>query len=313
MDRRRRLPAPEGLEGRALLSLFGSNSNNILHNPVQDIPATYQQKELRVEHLPYYLNQLQPGRFLSKPDLEQLQADLLDVTTELHKPPPATLLQFNRLMRDLEPQVSLSTENAQKLNGSFGLIVSNMGATTQQASNLQEDMNNLALVDSHSRNPSFLASNDYSTVLQTVLAIGRPIARPEVPFLSELDGSRPKPGYGIAHNPTPSLVGQYGVGGTVGVFGGDVNGGFNSKGDIIQVLNAEGQVIGSGPVNAKNGNYRAKITTPLADGIYVVYVRAVDPLGHMSEPSNRFHLKIISRRGEVVTGQPTPHGPQSLA
>ncbi|MCA1684691.1 MAG: hypothetical protein LC745_01645, partial [Planctomycetia bacterium] len=68
MDRRRYTPSAEGLEGRALLSLFGGTGHTgSQYNTtvsIEDLPKTYKEKELRIAHLPYYLQQEDPRRYL---------------------------------------------------------------------------------------------------------------------------------------------------------------------------------------------------------------------------------------------------------
>ena len=67
MDRRRFVPSPEGLEGRTLLA--GININTLFGlqlYPNLNVPITFQQKSLRIQHLPYYLEKIRPGRFLPK-------------------------------------------------------------------------------------------------------------------------------------------------------------------------------------------------------------------------------------------------------
>ena len=57
-----------------LANIFGFQVNTNLN-----IPVTYEQKELRVEHLPYYLEKILPGRFLPKAEIKGIQGDLFAV------------------------------------------------------------------------------------------------------------------------------------------------------------------------------------------------------------------------------------------
>ena len=73
MDRRRFVPSPETLEGRTLQTnintLFGIQLSTNLN-----IPITFQQKSLRIQRLPFYLDQIAPhGRFLPKAEIQQIQ------------------------------------------------------------------------------------------------------------------------------------------------------------------------------------------------------------------------------------------------
>lgn len=311
MDRRRYVPSAEGLEGRALqANLFSNSSSSMANNAAADVPVTAIQKQLRIDHLPYYLMQLQPGRDLPRPTIEALQTDLASIKGVLHKPDPVTLENYNSLMRDLVPKASVSASDANALSHAFGVILSNAGATDQQVANLQADMNDLVKVDSQSRQPMYLTTNDYSLVLQSVLGIGRPIVRPEAPTIALKDGARSQPGYGISHVHKPTLVGTYGSGNTVGIYASNGTTGFNSKGVVMQLLDSNLNVVGEGKVIEANGDYRIAITTPLPNGVYTFYVRAVDPQGMQSIPSPAFHLKVASR--EPMPEQAVPGGPLSV-
>ena len=77
MDRRRFVPSPEGLEVRTLLatnlnSLFGLQVNSNLN-----IPITYQQRELRITRLPYYLEQIRPGHSCRSPKSSKFRTPCL--------------------------------------------------------------------------------------------------------------------------------------------------------------------------------------------------------------------------------------------
>jgi hypothetical protein len=313
MERRRFVPSSEGLEKRDLpAGLFGANANTLNH-AAQDVPVTFRQKEVRIEHLPFYIESLQPGRFLSQANIQKLQADLFAITTELRKPNPQTLVDFNNLQRKLVPKASLSKQDAITLNNDFEAALSSTGATPTQAANLTDDLLTMAKIDSQSRQPVFLSTNDYSLILQTILGIGRPIQIPKAPELSAHDGTRTITGFAVTRDHNPTLVGTYGAGGTVGIYAGDPNGGFNSSGVIMQIIDDSGTVYGSGLVNPKNGDYTIKLTNTLNDGVYIFRVRATDAEGFMSNPSPPYHLKVFSpgtRKLEV--GLSTPAGPLGL-
>ncbi len=292
MDRRRYSPKGEGLEGRALLSLFGGHSavgNSAAFNASvsnQDLPETFQQKEQRIEHLPFYLEQQGSGRILPAGTIQHLQADLNAVVSGLHAPTTGVVNHFNESLRRYLPDKGLSPANAVRLNHAFGAVLSHAGATPQETTNLQRDMNELALVDSLSSEPSITARNDYSLVLQTTLAVGRPLWTPTPATLEAKDGVRAKDGRsGVTRDHTPSLVGTYQAGATkIGY----VN---------MQVLDGTGRVLGTAPVDS-NGSYTVKVTTPLPDGTYGLRTRAQDEVGHLSAPSlHAYSLKVITRPG----------------
>ncbi|SIN84328.1 hypothetical protein SAMN05444166_1227 [Singulisphaera sp. GP187] len=309
MDRRRFVPSPEGLEGRAMLSVFGT-ANTAQANVAQEVPVTFQQKELRIEHLPFYLRQLQPNRFLPDATVRQLQDDLLSIAGRLHRPNPATLEAFNSTLQDIIPNASLSVPDAKTLSHAFQRVVGSTGATAQQVANLTQDMNDLARASSQSPQPVFLTTNDYSLVLQTILGVGRPIQRPPAPELALQDGTRVSNGIGKTTLRQPQFVGTYGAGSTVGDFAGNTGGGFNSNGVRVQIIDDQGTVYGQSVVDPTTGNYRVTIGTPLANGVYRFHARAVDAQGHESPPSQVYLLKVMSRPGEnVTTSMATPKGP----
>ena len=70
MNRRRFIPGTEAVEGRTVMASSGINNLfGIQLNTNLNVPITYQQKSLRINHLPYYLEKISPGRFLPKPEL----------------------------------------------------------------------------------------------------------------------------------------------------------------------------------------------------------------------------------------------------
>src|SRR4051794_3845061 len=100
MDRRRFVPSADGLEGRALMSLFGGATPKSNQNTsVQELPDNFEKKALRIEHLPYYLEQTQAGRFLPSDAIKQLQADLTEIAGNLHAPSTQVVNTFNTGLR----------------------------------------------------------------------------------------------------------------------------------------------------------------------------------------------------------------------
>ena len=292
-----------------MLSVLGT-SNSAQATVATEVPVTFNQKEMRIEHLPFYMKQLEPDRFLPDATIQKLQDDLLSIAGRLHRPNPATVVAFNETLQDLIPNNSLSVADAKTLSHAFQGVVGSTGATAQQVANLTQDMNDLAKVDSQSPQPVFLATNDYSMVLQTILGVGRPIQRPPAPELAVADGVRVSTGIGKTTLRQPQLVGTYGAGSTVGEFAGDTSGGFNSNGVTIRIVDDQGTVFGQSVVDPASGNYRVTIGTPLADGVYRFHAQAVDSQGHVSPPSRVYLLKVMSKPGEsVTTGMATPKGP----
>ena len=304
MDRRRFVPSSEGLEGRALLSLFGHSSTNKTVVNVDDLPLTFTEKAARIKRVPYYLDQLQPGRFLPPAAITDLQANLYTIAgTVPHSPPPAILNEFNHNIREVTPLASLSVRNAEILSRSFGAVLDRTGMSPDLVSALKADMNAIAKVDSQSRQPVYLATNDYAIVLQDTLAIGRPIARPGIPEVALHNGLRVKTGINVTYFHRPDLVGSYNPP-QQGVLSSPV-------GTTIQVIDEAGNVLGTANVPS-SGKYVLPITTPLPEGTNVLRVRAVDQQGLVSNPSQNFVIRVIPprvRAQELITGVPTPKGP----
>ncbi len=70
-----------------MLSVFGTG-NTRRRTIAQEVPVTFLQKETRIEHLPFYLRQLSPDRFLPEDTIRKLQDDLLSIAGRLHRPNP---------------------------------------------------------------------------------------------------------------------------------------------------------------------------------------------------------------------------------
>jgi hypothetical protein len=283
-DHRRFHPSGEGLEGRALLSFFGSKPLTRNQITLQDLPTTDKLKTLRIAHLPFFLTQENQQRFLPSNTMTALQADITDIIASLHAPTVQSTNDFNRNLRHLLVQNNLSSTNINLLNNSFSNVLVHAGATPQQVQSFRADMTALAQVDVVSVQPSQLARNDYSLVLQTTLAVGRPIETPMAPSISTKDGTRVKGGgKGYTGDHFPLLVGNYQAGGTkIGYV-------------RMQVIDSKtGYVIGESPVDS-NGNWLVKSMTYLPDGVYDLRTRVIDEVGHMSYTSpHAFKLRVFT-------------------
>jgi hypothetical protein len=303
MERRRYVPSTEGLEGRAMLaSLFGGSGNNntSLTTTIDTLPENFKQKELRILHLPFFLGQLQPGRFLPSATVKSIQGDIQQVVGHLHAPRAGQADAFNLDLRHLFPQENLSPDNAKILNHSLGVVLVGAGTSPATVQSFRSDMNELALVDSKSIEGSQLAAQDYSLVLQTALAVGRPILTPSAPLLALKDGIRVDNGVGgITRKPEPTLVGTY------------TEGASTAQSTVMQVVDQAGDVFGAGTVD-KNGTYSVPLTVPLAPGKYRLSVRAVEPLLLISAPSKPMVLKVLPPRHAASQILATPGGPLNL-
>src|SRR6476619_6497177 len=99
MDRRRFIPSAEGMERRTLLAVNLNNLFGFQVNTNLNLPITFQQKELRIQRLPYYLEKTLPGRFLPKAELAQIKVSLNGLLDGIHKPPAKALDNFNNQLR----------------------------------------------------------------------------------------------------------------------------------------------------------------------------------------------------------------------
>jgi hypothetical protein len=280
MDRRRFIPSSEGLEGRALLAtttnlgnLFGFQVNTNLN-----IPVTYEQKQLRVEHLPYYLEKILPGRFLPKAEVKGIQGNLLELISQLHKPATSALNNYNYELRQIVPHQSITPTSVNVLNDGFGAVLHAATASPSVVDGLKSNLNQLATqVDTASPQPVFLASNDYTLVLETALSIGRPMPPPILPKIAKDQGIQAN----INHIKTPlkhpAFVGSYH---------------FHTH---IQIITPSGVVVGTTNCR-KNNRYKVLVDPPLSPGIYQFRIRAYDDAGNLSRVSRLFEVKVVPKR-----------------
>ncbi|HEX8200422.1 MAG TPA: Ig-like domain-containing protein [Isosphaeraceae bacterium] len=290
MDRRQRrfIPSPEGLEGRALLSVFGSQAPK---NPASTVSPTIQQRSQRIERLPFFLQGFESRRSLPDDVVARLQRDLREIEGRLHNAAEPAVQDFNLELRRVGANASLSPADALALNRAFGRVLESAGATPRAVAALQADLNDLTHADANDVRPVILATNDYALILQTALGIGRPIRRPAAPRLAPGDDTGPK-GDRTTSVRQPQLIGSY------------------DPGAVIQILDEAGTVIGSGAVGT-NGRYSVPITTTLADGTHALRVRATAS-DHFSEPSAPLNLIVNIRTPRTSTRDAVPGGPLAL-
>jgi hypothetical protein len=280
MDRRRFVPAPDGLEARDLLA--SSNLNNLFGLQVTtnlNVPITYQQKSLRIERLPFFLNKIAPhGRFLPEAEIKQIQNSLFAMIDAIHRPPPQALNNYNFQLRQVVPRQSLTTDDINRLNYSFGAVLHSARTPVNSVTGMQSALHKLtSQVDTASVMPVLLATNDYTLTLETALAIGRPMPPPTLPRIKRNQGIQA----GAQHIKTPlkrpTLVGTYH---------------FHT---VILVVTPNGGVVGQENVH-KNNNYKVQIMTPQSVGIHEFRLVALDDHGNRSRISNPFLIKVVPMR-----------------
>jgi hypothetical protein len=116
MDRRRFVPDSEGLETRALQAGLSSILGFSLTTNQVSVPITFQQKELRVEHLEYYLERIRPGRFLPETLTTEIKDDLFQLISKIRKPRQYTLNYYNYGLRPIVAKQSITAKDADILN-----------------------------------------------------------------------------------------------------------------------------------------------------------------------------------------------------
>jgi hypothetical protein len=276
MDRRRFVPSSENLERRALQAAsnpfnpFGAQLTSNLN-----IPITYQQKSLRIQRLPYYLEQIRPGRFLPQTEIQEIKDGLFNMVDAIRRPPPAALNHFNYVLRHDVRRESLPAADIHGLNYAFGKVLQSAHAPSGSIQLLSAAMFQMvSQVDTASPEPAFLGTNDYSLVLQTALAIGRPMPSPSLPRIARNHGIQADSQHIKTPLHHPTLVGTYH---------------FHT---FVQIVSPAGIVFGTANVH-KNNNYRLTISTPLPVGTYEFRLRAVNDVGHLSRLSKPFLIRVV--------------------
>ena len=279
MDRRRFVPSHEGLEVRVLqatnvTSLFGSQVTSNLN-----LPITYEQKALRIEHLPFYLGQItNKGRFLPKAEIAQIQNSLYGMLDKIGKPPSSALDNYNYQLRHVVSQQSLSASDINRLNYSFGAVLAAAKTPESSITGMQSALYKLvSQVDTASALPVVLGTNDYSLTLQTALGIGRPMPPPIVPKIKKDQGIQADVNHIKTPLVRPHLVGTYH---------------FHT---FVRVVTPAGDIVGAAHVK-KNNNYTVQIVVPQTVGVHEFRIQAVDDVGNVSKLSRPFMIKVVPRK-----------------
>lgn len=207
MDRRRYIPHLDGLETRVVLSTAAASvasqaaivranadaasastsattdartpatsSIRITATTAANAQATASWKATRIQRLPFMLYQTSRTRVVPPELLKSLQYDLTLMTNNLRRPSPAGLQAFNDQIRATMPRQTIRLEDAVQLNATFGKILADAGTVPWLVQKFQNDMNELARIDSFQRNSASLVANDYGLILQVALGVG--VVRP---------------------------------------------------------------------------------------------------------------------------------------
>ena len=283
MERRRFTPSTEALDARLLLSTSTK--------PTTLPAANLQQKTLRIERLPAYLETNLPGRSLPTDTVTALQADIRAIVGKLNRPPSYDLVATNDMYRSVDATASLSVADAAGLDSTFTTTLQDTGMSPTLVSRFQNDMKALAQYDSNGPDSAQLAATDYALILQTTLAVGRPIRPPAAPTLLSSDDTKPA-GDHRTLVARPHLIGRYDAGTTVSLY------------------DQTGTVLGTALVPT-SGEYSVQPNLPLAPGKYQLRIRATDPNGDNSTPSKPYVLVILAPR-HAAAKSATPGGPLSV-
>jgi hypothetical protein len=281
MDRRRFVPSSENLETRALqaVALNAFNPFGVQLTANLNIPISYQQKALRIERLPYYLEKIRPGRYIPTPEIQQIKDALFTMMDAINRPPPAALNHYNYELRPVVAKQSLPASDIHRLDYAFGKVLQSAHtpyASIQLMSAALFQM--VSQVDTASPQPAYLGTNDYTLVLQTALAVGRPMPSPPLPKMGRNQGIQADAQHLKTPLHHPTLVGTYH---------------FHT---YIQIVSPNGNVV-YGTTNVhRNNNYRLTVTTPLSVGVHAFRLRAVDDVGHLSRLSRLFLIKVVPFR-----------------
>ena len=294
MDRRRFVPSTEGLEERKVLSTVGSTAGSILggngKTPATVLPQTYEQRLQRVTNLPFFLGTFGKDVVIPKDSIKEVRVALTSLIGNLTPAPSYSLQNFNVVLRKVGSHTSLSKADVKALDNSFGRVLQLSSASPAVEAQLREGMNGLAKADANSVNPTVLATNDYSLVLQTALGMGRPFHAPVFPSLNV--GDRFDKKVNISNTATPTFTGTYEANST------------------MQIVDQAGNVVGSSLTKA-DGTYTIKLTTALPTGTYKLFIRAIDT-GFVSLPSTFETIKVHLPTVKGVSTGAVPKGPLAL-
>lgn len=281
-NRRRFVPGTDSLEGRQLLASFNSFGvpASLTQNNVQ--PPSVIARTFKIERLPRFFLSVNRDRYLPGDAVAALQQDLRDLQGRIGSPSDDSKQFLQEKLRGVLSGASLSTADIAGLNQATGAILRTAGAPEPLVDRFVADLTALAQVDTKSPQPSILAANDYSIVIQTALAVGKPLRTPPAPRLVGTDDSPPV-GDNVTTVAQPHLVGRYDSGATV------------------VIVDQAGHILGSATAGANN-RYSVQFAQPLAPGTYVVGVQA--SFGTIpSAVSPMIALKVVPRPA-------TPAGPR---
>lgn len=289
MDRRRYIPSSLGtdltLEARQLMAanpgttLMGAARATAAAVPV-DVSANLAQRFRRIDNLPFILQSVDPNRKLPASVIGPIQDDLRAIISTIQSPPSQTLREFNKTIRSVKPNDTLSPGHARDLLNAFNAVLRDAGTDPALRQKFVSDMTDLARQESLGPEPTIEAINDFAIITQLVIAVGQPFQAPGVPRLLPADSVAKS---ATTRNRMPKLVGVA------------------AAGTVVQLVETRtGEVLASGTVPS-HGSYTIQALRPLAEGSYTVRAQTVE---------GRF-VSLLSRPYTFkVVATPLPRGPR---
>lgn len=196
----------------------------------------------------------------------------------IHRPVPEALNNYNYQLRHVVSKQSLTASDIHRLDYSFAATLRAAKTPTGSVNGLSSALFSLvSQVDTASVMPVYLGTNDYTLVLETALAIGRPMPPPQVPRIKRNQGIQADANHIKTPLARPILVGTYH---------------FHT---YIQVITPAGIVVGSINVK-KNNQFHVPISVPQSIGVHEFRLQAVDTVGHISRVSRPFFIKVVPKR-----------------
>ena len=286
MDRRRFVPASEGLETRNLLSAASAAAANTAAvtsaatttgsqvDGNSAVAETIQTKFQRIQNLPFFLGRLTKGNALPGEAVAEIQGALRSNVASLHASSSDLVRKFNVDIRRVLTNENIRPTDAATLNNDFDAVLQGAGASPESRARLRDGMSQLTQFDSTQRTSAIVVANHYAEVLQVALGSGRPLVSPAKPRLVAGDRSTSH-GMDLTKKVEPSFTGSY------------------AEGAQVQIVDINGKVLGTSATIDKTGNYTVTLDQPLAEGKHTVFARATDSTysSELSKPYN-FTVKV---------------------
>jgi hypothetical protein len=292
MDRRRFIPTSLGsgleLETRQLLTtaaptVFGSSTSIATPTVTTSIGPNLAQRLDRIDHLPFIMISYQTNRSLPESVIAPIQNDLIAIVGTINNPPSSVFLAFNRTIRSVEANKTLSPLAAKSLVNAFDSLLKYAGTSDGLRAKFTADMLTLAQLDATGPEPTIQAINDFGIIAQLTVAVGQPFAAPSAPTLLAADKVDR---LNVTANHFPRFVGTA------------------APAVTIRIVNyANGNIIAQGSTD-KNGAYTIQATSFVPDGTYHVHAQTADA-GFLSLFSPVYNFRVFTPKPKAAV----PKGP----